>query len=325
MNRKIPPSRCKTAGMSVVRALPLLRVPPPLPVLPPVCVLPPPAYRLARVRAALRLVRPVILGSWWWSLSLSSLTVVPFSLLSCCRCSRPRRWCCPPPHHGLFSLASSSLPWVSSGYRPLASSSCRLPWFCRWSPFLVLVALPSLCLGPLPGWCLVLVIPSPHVSSRVVAVVLRRGGPCRPLLVVPLLVLVPVPVLVLVVAPSSSSSLSACPRRVMGACRVVLRWRPPPGSGLRPGLHRCRCRCHCLLLPLFLILVCCRVVVPFLSSLSGSSSWAVCRGGVVSGGVVEGWWLVVTWCRWRCSPLQSAGVLVFTVSFAIAVLCVHHS
>jgi hypothetical protein len=47
---------------------------------------------------------------------------------------------------------------------------------------------------------------------------------------------------------------------------------------------------------------------------------------VVSGGVVEGLWFVLTLCEQHCSPLWLAGILVFmalfAVSFAIAVLCV---
>ena len=177
---------------------------------------------------------------------------------SCCCCPHPRHWH-HPLHCGLFLLASSSPLWVSSGCCPLAFSSCHLPWFQpqHWSPFLILVALPGHCLGPLPGWCLVLVVPSPCVCHLVLSIVLHCGCPCCPLpsLVFiytdcpccPRLVLVPVLVvssLSLPCLPHRPCLLVLTPLAVLPI--VVLHWCHPPPS---PHL-----RCHHCLLLLFLFL-----------------------------------------------------------------------
>ena len=224
---------------------------PPLPVLPPVC-------HLAYVCTALHLVHPRVLVVVAVPVvpRHGSLLVIVGARLFCCCCPRPRRWC-HPLHRGLFLLASSSPPWVSSGCCPLAFSSCHVPWFQprRWSPFLVLVALPSHCLGPLPGWCLVLVVPSPCVHCLVLSIVLRRGRPCRPL-----------PSLVFIV-------------------HVVLVW----SWSLSSLSHCCCCRPVSLIVPVFLS--------SSSSPCHGRSPWSSCRhrgavwrSGAVSGG---GRWVVV--------------------------------
>jgi hypothetical protein len=184
----------------------------------------------------------------------------------------------------------------------------------------------------------------PRVRRLVLSVVLHCGHPCHPL---PSLVFIgtrcpccsccPRLVLVLVLVPVlvvSSLSLSSphLPHRPHLLVLVVLTvpWAlavlPVCCSSLVlstaavvpvPVLGLCLQRAATLLSPSYHPCLGRRSLPVVIVVLFGEAGRLV--------GVVDGLWLVLTWCRRRCSPLQSAGILVFAVSFAIAVLCVCHS